>query len=122
MQIVSVLIKGIPYAQLKSRGDKLGPVRWSEAVVVQTQHLPKIKQACLLKLTFLLPANKFPFDFPYGPDVDNLLKRTLDALQLTIFSEAKGKDSCVIAVFAMKTKIENDSDAGAHLEVLPVSF
>jgi hypothetical protein len=122
VNVISVLIKGVPYAKLKSRGDKLAPGRWSDAVIEQTRTLPLVKEACFLKLTFLLPANKFPSDFPYGPDVDNLLKRTLDALQLTIFSEAKGKDSCVIAVFAMKTKIDNDADAGAHLEVLPVSL
>lgn len=91
-------------------------------MVEQTRHLPTVTEACFLKLTFLLPSDKFPRDFPYGPDLDNLLKRTLDALQKTIFREAKGRDSCVVALFAMKTRVEDLAEAGAHLEILPVSL
>jgi hypothetical protein len=71
-----------------------------------------VSEACFLKVTFLLPANKFPSNFPYGPDLDNLLKRTLDALQQTVFRNAAGRDSCVIALFVMKTKIAVDDEAG----------
>jgi hypothetical protein len=49
-----------------------------------------------------------------------LNKRFFDALNHTIFSEAKGKDSCVVAVEAMKVIVEDDSEAGAALEVLPI--
>jgi len=45
----------------------------------------------LANVTFLLPANKYPTDFPYGNDLDNLCKRLFDALSKTIFSDARGK-------------------------------
>jgi hypothetical protein len=86
-------IKGIPYSKLKSRGNLDAPGKWSAEVVKQTSDLPKIKDACLMKETFLLPTDKYPRDMPYGPDLDNLLKRLLDALNQTIFSGAKGGDS-----------------------------
>ena len=76
----------------------------------------------MLHVTFLLPPNKFPLDFPYGPDLDNLLKRLWDALGKTIFSEAQGRDSCVISVNAMKTRVRSEEEAGAIIEVLPVSL
>jgi Holliday junction resolvase RusA-like endonuclease len=114
-------IQGIPYARHKRRGDIEAPKRWTDAVIRQTEDLPKVLNACLLKLTFCLPPDKFPTDLPYGPDLDNLAKRTLDALQRTVFSDAKGHDSCVVALIAMKTKVSGPDDAGVHLEVLPVA-
>lgn len=74
-----------------------------------------------MKVTFLLPPDKFPKDFPYGPDLDNLLKRFMDALNETIFSETQGKDSCVVMLTVMKTRAASNQEAGAHLEILPVS-
>ena len=122
MPVITATIRGVPYAKAKSRGDQQAPARWTRAVVDQTRHLPTVTEACFLKLTFLLPSDKFPRDFPYGPDLDNLLKRTLDALQETIFREAKGRDSCVIALFAMKSKVNDSAQAGAHVEILPVKL
>jgi Holliday junction resolvase RusA-like endonuclease len=113
-------IHGVPYSQLKSRGNKDAPKLWSECIIEQTKTLPKIKEACALKVTFLLPENKYPADFPYGPDLDNLLKRFLDGLNKTIFSDTKGKDSCVAILNVMKTKVTSDNEAGVHFEVLPV--
>lgn len=113
-------IKGIPYSKLKSRGNKEAPEKWSAEVVKQTSDLPKIKDACLMKVTFLLPSDKYPRDIPYGPDLDNLLKRLLDALNKTIFSEARGGDSCVISLTVMKTKAPSDAGSGAHIEIMPV--
>lgn len=121
MAVIGVTIRGVPYAQAKRRGDLRAPGQWTKAVVEQTRGLPTVAEACFVKVTFLLPANKFPTDFPYGPDLDNLLKRTLDALQTTIFRKARGRDSCVVALFAMKTKVDDPREAGAHLEVLPVT-
>lgn len=63
-------------------------------------------------MTFLLPANKYPKDFPYGNDLDNLCKRLFDALRKTIFSDARGKDSCVIALHVMKTKFPPNGQSG----------
>lgn len=74
-----------------------------------------------MKVTFLLPPNKFPSDFPHGPDLDNLLKRFMDALNDTVFSDTPGGDSCVVMLTVMKTKVSSDAEAGVHLEVLPVS-
>jgi Holliday junction resolvase RusA-like endonuclease len=79
------MIRGVPYSQAKSRGNKSAAANWSTSIIEQTSNFPKVKEACALKVTFLLPPNKFPTDFPYGPDLDNLLKRLLDGLHKTIF-------------------------------------
>ncbi len=72
-----------------------------------------------MRVTFLLPENKFPKDFPYGPDLDNLLKRLFDGLGQTVFSETPGGDSCIISLSAMKTKVASEAEAGAVVEILP---
>ena len=114
-------IRGVPYSQAKSRGNVAAAPAWSQAIIDQTRTLPKVKEACVLKVTFLLPPNKFPSDFPYGPDLDNLLKRLMDGLNETVFSDTQGKDSCVIHLTVMKTRVASEAQAGAHIEVLPVS-
>ncbi len=113
-------IKGVPYAKEKRRGDTKAPERWTEMVKKQTEHLPHVREACVMKVTFLLPPDKFPADLPYGSDLDNLLKRFLDALNQTVFSEAIGGDSCVVSLAVMKTRVSSNEDAGVHFEVLPV--
>ena len=122
MPYLSHKIVGVPYSQSKTRGNTQAPKLWTEEIIAQTRNLPKVKDACMLHVTFLLPPNKFPLDFPYGPDLDNLLKRLWDALGKTIFSEARGRDSCVISVNAMKTRVRSEEEAGAIIEVLPVSL
>jgi Holliday junction resolvase RusA-like endonuclease len=118
---ISLKIKGIPYGgNRKRRGDQNTPEKWSMSIKEQTKTLPKISNACIMKVTFLLPHDKFPLDFPYGPDLDNLLKRFLDALNETVFSEAKGKDSCVISMNVTKTKVKSVDEAGVLLEILPI--
>ena len=113
-------IKGIPYPAKKTRGDKEGPSRWTDAIKEQTKHLPKVKDACILKITFLLLSDKFPNDLPYGPDLDNLVKRFCDALNETIFKDAEGKDSCVIELNVIKTRVESEDESGAFIEILPI--
>lgn len=115
-------ITGVPYSQHKRRGNVDGLAVWTRKVIRQTKHLPKVIDACFVNITFLLPPDKFPPNFPYGSDLDNLLKRFLDALNKTIFSEASGKDSCIVAIHATKTKVESPAHSGALLEVLPVSL
>jgi Holliday junction resolvase RusA-like endonuclease len=122
MNYIQLKIFGIPYGKVKTRGNKDAPEKWTQNVIEKTKHLPKVKEACILKVTFLLPPNKFPKDFPYGPDLDNLTKRFNDALNETIFSETEGKDSCVIELNVMKTRVEKESEAGAYIEVLPVKI
>lgn len=119
--MIAKFIQGIPYARHKRRGDIEAPKRWTDAVKRETEELPKVVNACLLKLTFCLPPDKFPADLPYGPDLDNLTKRTLDALECTVFKDARGHDSCVVALIAMKTKVSGPHEAGLHLEILPVT-
>ena len=115
-------ISGVPYSRLKSRGNLSAPTEWSNAVIEQTRSLPKVMAACIVKITFLLPPNKFPTDFPYGPDLDNLLKRFMDSLNQTIFSDTPGKDSCVVSMTVSKTKVESDEHAGALLEIFRSAF
>lgn len=122
MKYINQNISGIPYGRNKNRGDIQAPKKWTEAVIVQTMSLPKITEACILRVTFLLPPNKFPKDLPYGPDLDNLMKRFSDALNETIFSDTEGKDSCIVEMSIMKTKVDSEAEAGALLEVLPVSI
>lgn len=120
MNYIHHKISGVPYAKNKARGKVDAPARWTQAVVDQTKQLPRIKNACILRVTFLLPKNKYPSDLKYGSDLDNLLKRLLDALSQTVFSESKGKDSCIISLSATKTKVESEAEAGALLEIVPV--
>src|SRR5712692_1637025 len=120
MSYINRLIRGVPYGHLKRRGKIEAPAAWSEMVVAQTRNLPKVKEACALKVTFLLPPDKFPADFPYGPDLDNLLKRLLDGLNQTIFSGTRGLDSSVILLSVMKTKVSSPAKAGVHVEILPI--
>jgi Holliday junction resolvase RusA-like endonuclease len=88
-------IRGIPYGKNKNRGNINAPRQWTQAIINKTQTLPRIRKACILRITFLLPRDKYPADLPYGPDLDNLTKRFLDALNETIFKDAPGGDSCV---------------------------
>lgn len=122
MTYINHLIPGVPYSRMKSRGNVAAPETWTNAIIEHTKHLPKVQEACALKVTFLLPADKYPKDFPFGPDLDNLLKRLMDALNKTIFSEAKGHDSCVVLLHVMKVKAPDGAQAGAHIEVLPVTI
>lgn len=121
MQYIQKKIIGIPYSRNKNRGNIEAPNIWTDMIIRQTTDLPKVSEACILKVTFFLPQDKFPTDFPYGPDLDNLLKRFLDALNNTVFSESKGGDSCIISINATKTKAVSENDVGAFLEILPVS-
>ena len=121
MAYINHTINGVPYGMQKARGDIQAPARWTARIIEATQSLPRVKEACVMKITFLLPPDKYPADLPFGPDIDNLLKRFLDALNQTIFFEAKGKDSCVVAITAMKTRVASSQEAGVHFEVLPVS-
>ncbi len=95
---------------------------WTKAIIAQTKDLPKITDGCVAKITFLLPADKFPADYPFGSDLDNLVKRFFDALNETIFSDAPGKDSCVISLNVTKVKVNSEREAGALLEILPIKL
>lgn len=114
-------IIGVPYGKDKTRGNMEAMGRWVQAVIDQTEDLPKIEGACFLKITFFLPPDKYPTNFPYGPNIDNLLKRFFDALNKTIFSEIPSGDSCIISLSVKKKHVDSKEKAGAYIEVLPVS-
>jgi hypothetical protein len=122
MTHIRATISGIPYARNKSRGNLSAPKEWTDAVIKQTAGLPKIKDACLLRITYLLPRVHVPTNFPFGTDLDNLNKRFLDGLCQTVFSEARGKDSCVVAMETMKVIVDTKEQAGAHIEILPINM
>jgi hypothetical protein len=113
-------IRGIPYSRNRTRGKPHAAQDWTDQIIKQTENIVKVKDACLLRITFKLPLDHFPPDYPFGNDLDNLLKRFLDALSKTVFSEARGKDSCVIALEVMKVKVDRESEAGADFEILPI--
>jgi Holliday junction resolvase RusA-like endonuclease len=119
---INVKICGVPYCRTKTRGRVDAPLAWSAAIIDQTKHLSAVQDACMLRMTFLLPPEKYPRDFPHGPDLDNLLKRSLDALGQTIFKSTHGGDSCVVSLVASKTRVDSVAEAGVWLEVLPISI
>lgn len=119
MSYINLKISGIPYAKTKTRGYVDGPRIWTEQIIEQTKDLPNVDGPCVLRVTFLMPPDKYPKDFPFGPGIDNYLKRFQDALNQTIFKNAPGGDSCIMLLEASKVKISSNQEAGAYLEILP---
>jgi len=119
LSYINKKIIGIPYAKTKTRGNVKGPEVWTQSIINQTKDLPTVDGPCILRVTFLMPPDKYPTDFPYGPDIDNFLKRFQDALNETIFQNAPGGDSCIMLLEASKVKVHNHEEAGAYLEILP---
>jgi len=70
---------------------------------------------CELDVEFVLPADKFPRDFPYGMDLDNLLKRLLDALGKTVLQDAPGGDSAIVRLSARKHPASPTEEPGARI-------
>jgi Holliday junction resolvase RusA-like endonuclease len=123
MPYINKTIHGTPYPEKRDpRLDQAPLKKWTHDIITQTQGLPKVKkrEACLLRVTFLLKPSQFPKNCRFGPDLDNLLKRFLNALKCTVLSEADGTDSCVVAIEAMKVCAETGTQPGAELELLPV--
>jgi Holliday junction resolvase RusA-like endonuclease len=79
------------------------------------------KVRCLLRVTFRLPQGKFNETNPFGTDLDNLLKRLLDALSQTVFSDAPGRDACVVSLEATKVLALNPSESGVDGEIIPMA-
>lgn len=119
--LIDHFIIGIPYAQSKTRGRRGGPQEWSDAIRNQTANLPKLQGRCRLEVEFVLPADKFPKDYPYGMDLDNLLKRLLDGMATTVFCEVPGGDSAVWELHATKRPVANGEDTGARIRFFPLT-
>lgn len=122
MILVDATIRGIPYPKTKAP-PKAAAEQWSAQVVAQTRHLPHVKQPCAATITFYLPPSRFSADLPTGPDLDNLLKRFLDALNETVLLEAPGKDSCIVQMSASKVQVgSEDEGTGARVRLRPASL
>jgi Holliday junction resolvase RusA-like endonuclease len=121
MSYINMKISGVPYAKSKTRGNIEGLKKWTQDIIKQTRDLPKVKGPCTMRVTFLMPPDKYPADLPYGPDLDNYLKRFQDALNRTIFRDVPGGDSCIISLEVTKVRVASYEESGAHLEILPHS-
>ena len=112
---LDMFIEGIPYSKSKVRGDLDAPEKWTQAVKHATRGLPKVKGRASLNLIFVLPKDKYPADHPHGPDLDNLLKRFLDALGRTVLSKAEGKDGAVVKLTVSKRKAREGEATGVRM-------
>jgi len=115
-----IRIRGIPYPKASSTGNTEARKKWSEAIVERTKGLPKVTGPCLVRVTFRLPEDRFQSKNPFGTDLDNLLKRFLDALSLTVFCDAPGKDACVVSLEATKVLAVNSNEAGVDGEIIKI--
>lgn len=116
-----IRVRGIPYPHLKATGNIEGRKKWTETIIKQTAGLRKVTGPCLVRVTFKLSREKFHDANPFGTDLDNLLKRFFDALSQTVFSDAPGKDACVVAVEAAKTLVLNPSESGVDGEIIEMA-
>ena len=116
-----IRVRGVPYPQIKATGNVEGRRVWSEAIVKATKNLRKVSGPVLVRVTFKLAKDKFHDANPFGTDLDNLLKRFFDALSQTVFSEAPGKDACIVAIEAAKVLVQNPSESGVDGEIIEMS-
>lgn len=115
--IIETFIPGRPAPLKKRRGNKETPKNWKDAVIAATQKLPKVSGPCKMEIIFNFGQNQYPKDFPYGPDIDNYLKSTQDALGETIFSKVMGGDSAIVRLIASKKKAKGEECEGAQLRI-----
>ena len=112
---IDKFIEGIPYPKDKVMGDVQAAKKWTQVVQQATAGFPKVKGAVNMNLTFVLPENKYPTDHPYGPDLDNLVKRFFDALNTTVFSMVPGMDGAVVKLTVSKRKVRKGKPTGARM-------
>jgi len=112
---IDVFIEGIPYSQQKVRGDREAADRWTQSIIQATKNLPKVKGPISMNLQFVLPADKYPLDHPYGSDLDNLVKRLLDALNMTILANVPGMDGAVVRLLVKKRKALKSEQTGVRM-------
>ena len=102
-------------------GNTAGRKVRSDAIVDATKHLRKISGPVLVHVTFKLTREKVYEANPYCTDLDNLLKRSFDALSKTVFSEAPDKDACIVAIAAAKVLVHNPSESGVDGEIIEMA-
>lgn len=110
-------VSGTPYGKTKPQGRRAGVGEWRDTVIEQTRDLPRVSWPCELDVVFVLPANKFVRDLPFGSDLDNLLKALLDALKTTVLRDAPGTDSAIIVLQASKRQAFDREKTGAMLSI-----
>ena len=114
-----IRIRGVPYPHTTTNVE--GRKKWTQVIVESTAGLAKIRGPCIVRVTFKLSKEKFHDVNPFGTDLDNLLKRFLDALSQTVFSEAPGKDACVVSLEATKVLVANPKEAGVDGEIIKMA-
>jgi hypothetical protein len=62
MTSIRATIPGVPYARNETRGNLSAPSEWIQAVINHTADLPKIREACQLRIAYLLPRAHIPKD------------------------------------------------------------
>ena len=117
---MDLFIEGIPYPKNKPTGDKEAAKKWSEAVKEQTETLQKVEGRCSMRVEFVLHKHSYLPDCPDGPDLDNLMKRLLDALNHTVFSEVAGKDGSVVQLVVSKRKAMQNEPTGARVIIADI--
>lgn len=111
--LMDIIIPGIPYPQIKTKGNILAAKHWTKTIIEKTKSFKPLSDSPLrAEIVFSLLFDKYPPDFPYGPDLDNLLKRLLDALGQTVLKELPGKDSAIIEIHCSKQRTEDDAFCG----------
>lgn len=115
---ILVRISGIPSSSKGPRRQRAFS-RWTLDVIRQTRDLPRVTGPSRLEVKFLLPPDRFPPQQPFGPDLDNLLKRLLDALNRTVLRDVAGRDSAIVEIVATKCKDATGAGSGAELKITP---
>jgi len=113
--VVHVFVEGVPAKKKKTRGDLEVPARWRAALHDKTEKLEKIAGPCQLDIEFVLRSDSFPTDHPYGPDLDSLLKNTLDAMSDTVLRDVKGHDGAIVDIRARKRQARPGESTGARI-------
>ncbi len=110
-------IGGIAYPKPVSGNRAIEAEKWSKKLVENTINFRKVDGPCSLKVVFYLPPDRFEIGSPYGTDIDNLVKRLLDALNETVLSDVPGKDGCIMNIEAEKSVALKPSQLGVDIKI-----
>ena len=114
-----VFVQHVPFGKPYRGKRPSDALAYDKEIAKMTSSWPKVTNACQLKVTFVLPANKFADGKFLGPDIDNLMKRLLDNLKATVFGPPSD-DSFVVSMEVTKTKVSSEVDAGVHIAIIPL--
>ncbi len=117
--MLSTYIWGEPFCKPYTGRRPAAAAKWEADIAEATAAWPLVLGPCKLAVTFFLPADKYAAPNSMGPDLDNLLKRLLDALKRTVF-RPPSDDSFVVELTAAKFRAGTLADAGVHLHIVAV--